>query len=121
MDRARFVEHKGKKIFVLDFSNCQPSDMHACIDECASQMRSQPKKSVYTITIATGAKFDSEVVDKLKKLTKENEPHVIKSAVVGATGMQQVVLMIVSNFSSRKFELFDSVEKAKEFFASDGG
>ena len=122
MEKAKFIEHKGKKIFLLDFSGCQPAEMLPYIEECAHQVRSQPKKSVYTITIAGGgAKFDASVVDKLKQLTKDNEPYVIKSAVVGATGMQQVVLMIVSNFSSRKFELFDDVEKAKAFFAADLG
>jgi hypothetical protein len=121
MERAQFIEHKGKKIFVLDFSNCQPSDMHPLIDECARQVRTQPKKSVYTITIASGAKFDYEVVDKLKLLTRDNEPHVIKSAVVGMSGLQQVVLMIVSSFSSRNFDLFDSADKAKAFFAADPG
>lgn len=121
MERARFIEHKEKKIFVLDFSNCQPAEMPALIDECARQVQSQPDKSVYTITITTGAKYDFDTVDKLKRLTKENEPHVIKSAVVGASGMQQVLLMLVSNFSNRTFEMFDSVEKAKEFFASDRG
>ena len=121
MEKAQFIEHKGKKIFVLDFSACKPSEMLSLIDECARQVRSQPKKSVYSITIATGAKFDFDVVDKLKLLTRENEPYVIKSAVVGMSGLQQVVLMIVSSFSSRTFELFDTVEYAKEFFAADRG
>jgi hypothetical protein len=121
MERAQFVEYKGKKIFVLDFTDCQSSEMPAFIDECAHQVQAQPKKSVYTITISTGAKFDSDVVGKLKLLTRDNEPHVIKSAVVGTSGMQQVLLMIVSNFSNRKFELFDSVEQAKEFIAADCG
>ncbi|OGU18118.1 MAG: hypothetical protein A2076_09270 [Geobacteraceae bacterium GWC2_53_11] len=121
MERARFIDHMGKKIFVLDFTNCQSPEMPAFIDECARQVRSQAKKSVYTITIGTGAKFDFDVVDKLKLLTRDNEPYVIKSAVVGTTGMQQVLLMIVSNFSKRKFELFDTVEKAKAFIASDHG
>lgn len=121
MERARFVDYKGKKIFMLDFTDCQSSEMPVYIDECARQVRSQPKKSVYTITIGTGAKFDFDVVDKLKLLTRDNEPYVIKSAVVGTSGMQQVLLMIVSNFSKRKFELFDSVEQAKEFIAADHG
>ena len=119
MERAQFIEYKGKKIFVLDFCNCKPTEMQPIINECALQVRSQPKKSVYTITIATGAKYDLDVVEKLKQLTREHEPYVIKSAVVGASGMQQVLLMIVSNFSNRKFEMFDDMEKAKEFFASD--
>lgn len=93
--------------------------MPLVIDECARKVRSQPKKSVYTITIVTGAKFDVNVVEKLKELTKENEPFVIKSAVVGMSGLQELVLMMVSTFSKRKFELFDSVDAAKKFFASD--
>lgn len=121
MEKARFIEHKGKKIFLLDLSNCQPSEMHPLIEECGRQVRSQPKKSIYTITVATDGKFDFDVVDRLKLLTKENEPYVIKSAVVGMTGLQQVVLMIVSSFSNRFFELFETVEKAKEFFAVDQG
>ena len=121
MEKAQFIDYKGKKIFVLDFSNCQPSQMLPLIDECARQVRAQPKKSIYTITIATGAKFDFDIVDKLKLLTKDNEPHVIKSSVVGMSGLQQVLLMIVSSFSSRTFELFDTVEYAKEFFAADRG
>ena len=119
MERAYFIEHKGKKIFILDFSDCQPPEMLSIIDECARQVQAQPKKSIYTVTIATGGKFDFDVVDKLKKLTTDNEPYVIKSAVVGTTGMQQVVLMIVSNFSNRKFELFDDLESAKKFIAAD--
>ncbi len=85
------------------------------------QVQAQAKKSIYTVTIATGGKFDAAVVDKLKKLTRENEPHVIKSAVVGTTGMQQVALMLVSSFSNRKFEMFDDLAQAKKFIAADQG
>ncbi|HEX9079988.1 MAG TPA: hypothetical protein VF795_10390 [Desulfuromonadaceae bacterium] len=119
MEKAHFIEHMGKKIFILDFSNCQPAEMLPLIDECARQVQAQPKKSIYTVTVATGGKFDSAVVDRLKKLTSENEPHVIRSAVVGLTGMQQVVLMIVANFSGRKFEMFDDLAQAKKFIAAD--
>ena len=121
MEKAHFIEHMGKKVFILDFSNCQPSEMLPLIDECARQVQAQARKSIYTVTIATGGKFDAAVVDKLKKLTRENEPHVIKSAVVGTTGMQQVALMLVSSFSNRKFEMFDDLAQAKKFIAADQG
>jgi len=121
MERAHFIEHAGKKIFILDLSGCQPADMLPSIEECARQVQAQPQKSIYTVTIATGGKFDFDVVDKLKALTRENEPHVIKSAVVGMTGMQQVLLMIVANFSNRTFEMFDDLEQAKQFIAADQG
>jgi len=119
MERAHFIEHAGKKIFILDFSDCQPAEMLPIIEECARQVQTQPKKSVYTITIAKGAKFDFNCVEKLKLLTKDNEPYVIKSAVVGMSGLQQLLLMIVSSFSNRKFELFEDLQQAKKFIAAD--
>jgi hypothetical protein len=121
MERAHFIEHMGKRIFILDFTNCQPAEMLPLIDECARQVQAQPEKSIYTVTIATGGKFDFDVVNKLKQLTTENAPHVIKSAVVGTTGMQQVALMLVANFSNRAFEMFDDLALAKKFIAADQG
>jgi hypothetical protein len=119
MERSYFIEHAGKKIFILDFTDCQPAEMLPIIEECGRQVQKQPSKSVYTITIARGGRFDFNCVEKLKQLTKDNEPYVIKSAVVGMSGLQQLLLMIVSSFSNRKFELFDELQQAKKFIAAD--
>ncbi len=119
MEKAHFIEHAGKKIFILDVSGCQPAEMSPLIEECARQIRSQPSKSVYSVTIATGGKFDAGVIEQFKRLTKGNEPHVIKSAVVGVTGMQQVALMLISTFSNRTFEVCGDLEQAKRYIAAD--
>jgi len=117
MERARFIDHKGKKIFVLDCSGCKPAEVRAIIDECARVVRSQPSKSVLTMTIAGGGKFDNEVVAKLKELTRGNEPYVKKAAVVGMGGLYKVVLMAVAMFSKREFHMFDTADEAKDFLA----
>jgi hypothetical protein len=119
MERAQFIKHKGKKIFVLDCSNCLPSEVIPLIDECAHEVRTQPEKSVLTLTIATGSRFDLETTNKLKNLTRDNEPYVIKSAIVGISGLQEVVLMTVAKFSRREFHIFDDIEKAKDFLVVD--
>jgi hypothetical protein len=119
MERCQFVDHKGKKILVLDCTGCQPEDFDAMIDECARVVQSQPEKSVLTMTIAAGGMFDSATVDKLKNLTKDNAPFVKNSAVVGVTGLQKVVLTAVSLFSNRKFNLFDDKMAAMDFLAAD--
>ena len=118
MERVRFVEHKGKMILVVDCGNCLPAEMQEVIDECGRVVQSQPEKSVLTLTIAGGGRFDLETVNKLKKLTKENEPYVIKAALVGVTNLQHVVLMTVSHFTGREFHLFDDVESAMDFLAA---
>jgi hypothetical protein len=117
MERARFIEHRGKSIFLLDCSNASIDEIHAMIDECARQVRAQPPQSVLTLTVAGGGKFAPETIQRLKELTKGNKPHVRASAVVGITGLYRVVISAVSLFSERRFHLFDDVEDAKNFLA----
>lgn len=119
MERARFIQHKGKEIFMLDCSDCKPADIHAIIDECARQVQARPPKSVRTMTIAGGGRFDNDVIGRLKELTKGNEPYVEKAALVGITGLYKVVVLAVAAFSRREFHLFDTVEEAKEYLAAD--
>ncbi len=118
MERVRFVEHKGKRILLIDCGNCLPAEMHEVIEECGRVVQSQPEKSVLTLTIANGGRFDLETIMRMKRLTKDNEPHVLKAALVGVTDLQHVVLMTVSHFSKREFHLFDDVDSAMDFLAA---
>jgi hypothetical protein len=42
MDRAKFVEHKGKQILVMDCRDATLDEMNAIIEECIIQVRKQP-------------------------------------------------------------------------------
>ena len=117
MERARFIDHRGKKIFLLDCTGASVDDIHQMIEECARQVRVQPPQSVLTLTVAGGGKFSPETIQKLKELTRGNKPYVKASAVVGITGLYKVVISAVSLFSERRFHMFDDVEAAKNFLA----
>jgi len=119
MEKPQFIEHRGIKYYVLDLCDRQTSERNSLIEECGRQVQSQPEKSVYVITNVTGVKFDSDFINMLKYLAKNNEPHVIKSAVVGLGGLQRVAMMIISSFSNRTFHEFERVEKAVDFFVAD--
>lgn len=118
MERSKFIQHKGTQIYLLDCSHCQPEDYKAIIVECARNVQSQPKKSVLTLTIAGGGTFDKETISELMILTRDNEPYVRKSAIVGVSGLQKIVLNTVSAFSKREFKLFDDLEAAKDYLAA---
>lgn len=120
MDNGRIIEYKGIKYFVLDFTGCQPAERKNIIEECGRQVQSQPQKSVYIITNVTAVSFDTDFINMLKQLAKNNEPHVIRGAVVGLRGLQQIAMMIISAFSSRTFEQFESVEEALNSFTNNG-
>ncbi len=119
MERSRFIQHQGREIYMLDCSGCSPGDVLSIIGECARQVRARPEKSVRTLTVAGGGKFDNDVLQGLKELTQGNAPYVEKAAVVGVTGLYKVVLNAIKVFSKREFHLFDTVEEAKDFLATD--
>lgn len=119
METSKFILHKGKEIYQLDCSKCQPEDFAPIIQECARTVQSQPEKSVVTLTIAGGGRFDKETIDQLMHLTRDNERFVKKSAVVGVSGLQKIVLQTVSAFSKREFKVFDDLEQAKDYLVSE--
>lgn len=117
MQRAHFIEHKGKRIFMMDCTGATLEEMDAVIAECIRQIRQLPEKSALTLTIAGGTTFSGETILKLKELARDNAPYVSNAAIVGVTGLYKIVFNAVSMFSKRKFNLFDTVEEAKDFLA----
>lgn len=117
MDRAKFVEHKGTQVFTMDCRDASLEEMNAIIEECILQVRSQPEKSVLTLTIAGGITFSGETISRLKGLARDNTPYVKAGAIVGVTGLYKVVFNAVAMFSKRRFDLYDTVEEAMDFLA----
>ena len=117
MDRAKFVEHKGKQIFVMDCRDATLDEMNAVIEECILQVRKQPEKSVFTLTISGGSAFSGETISKLKEVARDNTPYVKAGAIVGVKGLYKVVFNAVAMFSKRRFYLFDTVDEAMDFLA----
>ena len=116
--RVRFVEHKGRQILFHDFSNLlKVEDALAAIAESRAIVRKQPPNSVLTLTEVTGSRFNREIVEALKELTKGNKPHVKAGAIVGMTGIQRVVYIAVTQFTGRRLPTFDTVLEAKDYLA----
>ena len=119
MERSRFINHNGREIYLLNFTDCSPDEIVPIIEECARQVQARPEKSVRTLTVAGNGSFNNDVINKLKDLTQGNAPYVERAAVVGITGLYKVVMNAIKMFSKREFHLFDKVEEAKDFLATD--
>lgn len=117
MERAKWIEHRGKRIFEMDCTDASLDEMNQVIEACKQEVRSQPEQSVYTLIIAGGTAFSSETIGNLKELAKDNAPYVKASAIVGVTGLYKVVFNAVALFSKRRFDLFDTIEEAKDYLA----
>lgn len=115
MERAKFVDYKGKQIFVLDCRDASFEEMSQIVEECILQVRQQPEKSALTLTIAGGNAFSGETLAKVKEMARNNTPYVKAAAIVGVSGLHKVVFNAVAMFSKREFYLFDSVDEAMDF------
>jgi hypothetical protein len=117
MEHVRFIEHKGKKILHLDFSRKKADEVLPIIEHARSTIGAQPPKSVFTLTDVTETGFNAKISDAMKEFVAHNKPYVAASAVVGVTGLKQIIFNAVMKFSGRQLHAFDSLTEAKEWLA----
>ena len=118
MERVKFIEHKGKKILHLDLSRTEPKDILNVIDQAKPVIAAQPFMSVRTLTDVTDLKFNTEASEALKQFVNHNKPYVTAAAVVGVTGLKQIIYNAVVRFSGRNLVAFDTHNQAKEWLAT---
>jgi hypothetical protein len=116
MDRTRFIDHKGKRILLFDYSGIRnPADAVKEVEKTKEIVRKHPPKSLMVLTDVSDSHYDATVVQALKELAAHNTPYVTASAVVGVVGLKRVVFSAVVMFSKRKLQLFDTREAAMDW------
>jgi len=119
MERVTFIEHKGKKILLEDFSGITPGEeFYEALEQARKTIHSQPENSVLALFDATDGYFDQDVMNKMKEFTTSNKPYMKAVAVVGITGLLKIALMTVSKFSGRDFKTFNTREAALEWLVA---
>lgn len=115
MKRVELIVYQGRQFLFIDATDCQVNEVLEIIAEVKNLMAHQHKQLMLTLTIVTGARYDSGVTEALKELAKNNKPYVKAAAVVGLTQLQKAILNSVSKYSDRHFEAFDDLQKAKDW------
>jgi hypothetical protein len=118
MERIKFIEHKGKKILHLDFTQARADEVIQIIREAKGVIAAQPEKSILTLTDVTNIKFNSAAADAMKEFASHNKPYVSAAAVVGVTGLKQVIYNAVVRFTGRNLVAFDSHGQAKDWLVT---
>lgn len=116
--RVRFIEHKGKKILIQDFSTLTPGpEFYRLVEQARVLIAGEPYRSVLTVVDATGSVFDAGVLQTLKEFVKVNTPYIKKTAVVGITGLKEVGLLAVSRGLGRPLDTCGTVPEALDLLA----
>ena len=116
MSHVSFIEHKGKQILLNDLRGSRNVEENiAAFHEAQDTIVTQPPKSVLLLTDVSGAHYDSEAADHMKKFAVVVTPYVKASAGVGVSGIKRIIAQVMMKLSGRKIELFDDVEQAKDW------
>jgi hypothetical protein len=120
-DYVKFIKYRDCPILQIDFDGCAPNDMLERIRYARSVINRQPLQSVRTLTLVKDARFNNQVSKEMKEYTAHNKPFVRVAAVVGLSGLQEIVYNVIIKVTGRQIATFSNVEPAKEFLVSRGG
>jgi hypothetical protein len=119
MDLVKWIRHKDKDILFVDLSNVQKTDVEIETALAAEKIiLAQPLGSVLTLIDYTGMHYDIHGVEAQKNYSSAVAPYVRASAAVGIDGLKKVILRSVARITSRNIKLFDDLESAKDWLAT---
>ena len=121
MERTRFIEHRGKRILLLDYAGLRDTEETLReIGRSREVVRAQPPGSLLVLTNVRDARYNSAVIQAMKDLATHNAPYVKASAIVGMSGLHRIVYQTVVMMTRRKIQTFDTEAEALDWLASQG-
>jgi len=88
MKEPQLINHQGKSIFYMDFSGLREfNEIKHVVSKSIEYIRSQPEKSVLTLTNLDGIHFNTEIKNLFVDFISGNKPHIKASSVIGMTGL----------------------------------
>jgi hypothetical protein len=101
MAGARWMAHKGKKIFLIDFSWSDLPAINTTIAQAKSLIAEEPPFSILCLVDTSGSKFDIEISKVIQGFSEHNKPYIKMTALVGVDGLQRVIYYGVLMFTKR--------------------
>jgi hypothetical protein len=122
MERTRFIDHKGKKILLLDYTELgtSPEQLQEEIARTRQIISTQPPGSLLTLTDVRGSRITPGNVKAMQELVRHNAPYVQWGAViVGLTGIQLTAFRAIQAVSRRRnLRAFNDMDEAKDWLAA---
>jgi hypothetical protein len=118
-ERIRFIDHLGKKILLVDFSNCPANEVERIARAVPDYVTVQPRSSVLVLTDFTGASFDRDALRAMKETAVFDKPFVKKSALLGTESLPAQFYEELISFSRRELLILKTREEALDWLAAD--
>lgn len=120
--KSRWVEHKGKRVFIAECSNFG-TDAYALnreAKEIIETLSQEPVNSVLSISNVEGTTASKENVQILMDVLSVSKQFVVKRCVVGVSGVRWAFLDAFNRLAGRaQFSSFDTLEEALDWIVQD--
>ena len=117
MDRVRFIEHRGYRVLLLDYSGLRDEhQMLEMIEERTELVSKEPRGSVLTLADLTGVQLTRETIQRVKEANVLDQPFVRRAALVGAdTLLPKGALDSIGTFALKNWGRFATREEALDW------
>jgi len=117
--RIRFFEHEGKRILLVDLSNCAAREAEETTRKVPDYVTTEARGSLLILTNFAGGSFDKAALRAIKETAVFDKPFVKKSALIGTLSLPREFHDEMKSFSRRDFGIFSNREEALHWLVGD--
>jgi len=115
-NHTSWIEHNGKEILYVDYSGLYDEELTNATFEVNDFLKKLEKHEILILVdVRNSYATEKLTVDVLKKNATIAKPYAKKTAVVGITKAQDVILTVVNMFSGFRIKPFNTVKEAKDW------
>jgi hypothetical protein len=118
-EHIRFLSHQGKRILLIDVSNCSSAEVETIYRAVPEFVTTRRRGSVLILSDFRGASIDREAIRIMQETAIFDKPYVKKSAWIGTENFLRGLCENLGNFSRREFHIFQTREEALAWLAKD--
>lgn len=112
--QVSWKEHLGRKYLYCDLSNSNAAESIKLADEIITQLGTSDEQVLFLANVEN-AVISTEFMEKAKVNGKLFQHKIIKSAVVGISGLKKILIKSYIAFTGSRFALFNSEEEALKY------
>jgi len=114
--RTKTISHHGITIFHMDFSKLtSEQEIKMVLEESKKHIRNQPPRSTIGLANIEEMHFNNQIKDLFMEFVKGNKPFMKASAIVGVSGLKQVVFNGIMKLTGRDVKSFANEIQAKDW------
>jgi len=119
--RSNWIEYKGKRIFYQDFSKqfYNSAAVKTELAEVQKVVLGEPQNSVLVLSDMRDTNIGSDLLPVMNAASAATKNHVLKTAVLGVTGMKRKLADLLTSMTGQQLKYFDDIDSAKSWLVEE--